>query len=286
MARSNEPVVVIAGAHGLLGTAVAERVREEFGARVRALPRCGSVSHLAPSSSPVLGVINCAGKGLRESDSYAVESVVEANIGALERCISAALALEVPLIHLGTALEAVDSRGDVYVNTKRMAGELFAAAKMRPQLPIRGVHLQIHNVYGPGVPGVVSEIVQSHRRGSPALLARPYAFKDFIYLTDVAAAVAAALRVGDVDGPVAVGSRSLTRISDVAELISQHTGVKPAWLPLDHDLRDARSTDDVGNQTGQTSPIGWRPLVELTHGIDEVLAKVPTAQGALGRGRR
>ena len=121
----------------------------------------------------------------------------------------------------------------------KVAQEHYASAWVR-QAPASTVALRYHNVYGPGMPrdtpysGVAAIFRSSLERGeAPRVFEDGGQARDFVHVSDVAAANAAGLR-SVVDGPMGrfdaynVCSGSPVTILDVARRLAEVTGDGPA----------------------------------------------------------
>ncbi len=127
--------------------------------------------------------------------------------------------------------------------------------------------------YGPGEPGerLVSAIAQAVLSGRPAPCSHGRQLRDFIYVSDVAAAFAA-LVDARVTGAVNIASGKATTISEVALLVGDVAGdrslVKVGNLP-DRPGDPSELTADIGVLQNE---VGFTPQVALREGIDQTVA--------------
>jgi nucleoside-diphosphate-sugar epimerase len=247
--------VLITGASGLLGRAVAEAVAQA-GHQVRTFQRrpsgvagaedsLGSVTDPAAVAYAVDGmdaIVHLAAKVSLAGDPADFETV---NVGGTRTIVEAAQAAGVSrLVHvsspsvahagasiIGDGAAPADpsrARGD-YARTKAQAELLALAAD---SAGFRVVAVRPHLVWGPGDTQLVARIVERARAGRLPLLGRGAALIDTTYIDNAASAIAAALeRVDAVHGRAYVVTNGEPR--PVAELLAgicAAAGVPaPAW---------------------------------------------------------
>lgn len=135
--------------------------------------------------------------------------------------------------------------------------------------------LRLQNVYGPGqsldnpYTGIVSLFSRLARAGeSIPLYEDGLMRRDFIFITDVARALNAAMHEPRADGDIYdIGYGKPTTIADVANLIAAHYGA-----PAPHVCGKYRNGDvrHAGCEVTRAEAIGWRPEVELADGINQL----------------
>ena len=271
VARQPE-VVLIAGINGGIGSHVASRIREagrEALCMFSWLEQEGGLRH---SGDSVGGVVNCAGKGMESSSQVSITDMREANVVVTHLCIRVAEKYDATLVHLGSAMEHDVLRTDTYVQTKRLASSLIRDARACSAGTFRSVRLSLHNVYGPRVKGVVADIAKQHWRGRPAVLRQPTATRDFVFASDVSHAVVKAIEVGDASEPIPIGSGVGTPISEIAELLSVHSRVKPPWTAATQKSAEAGPFSLVANLQLAASALSWQPQISLNEGLRLVSA--------------
>jgi UDP-glucose 4-epimerase len=134
--------------------------------------------------------------------------------------------------------------------------------------------LRLANVYGPrqdplGEGGVIARFSAAAAEGrAVTVYGDGRQTRDFVYVGDVAAAFAAAVR-SDVRGAVNVGTGAETSVLDLAAQLGVETRFAPARLG-----EVERSCLD-GAKAGQT--LSWRPTVSLRDGLSRTLAWVAAA---------
>ncbi|WP_213815726.1 NAD(P)-dependent oxidoreductase [Glaciihabitans sp. dw_435] len=246
--------VLVTGASGLLGSAVAEIL--QAGHEVRTFQRrpsgvrgatdfLGSITNPADIALAVDGVdaiVHLAAKVSLAGDPADFEAV---NVGGTRALIAAARGFGVPrmvfvsspsVAHAGSSIVGDDAlpadpahaRGD-YARTKA-AAELLALAADSPELRI--VVVRPHLVWGPGDTQLVERVVDRARSGRLPLLGHGAGLIDTIYIDNAASGIAAALdRVDAVHGNAYVLTNGEPR--PVAELLAgicAAAGVAaPAW---------------------------------------------------------
>lgn len=135
--------------------------------------------------------------------------------------------------------------------------------------------LRLQNVYGPGqsldnpYTGIVSLFSRLARAGeSIPLYEDGLMRRDFIFISDVARALNAAMHEPRADGDIYdIGYGKPTTIADVASLITVHYGA-----PAPHVCGKYRNGDvrHAGCEVTRAKAIGWRPEVELADGINQL----------------
>lgn len=191
---------------------------------------------------------------------------------------------EPPCPRCGTALrpglvdeEAPGDPRNVYAVTKLAQEHLAAAWARACQGTV--LTLRYHNVYGPGMPrdtpyaGVASLFRSALARGeAPPVFEDGCQRRDFVHVTDVAAAnLAALVEVGGrAPGSIRaynVGSGSVHTVGEMAEaLAAAHGGPAPV-VTGEYRLGDVRHiTADSGRLRAE---LGWRPRVSFEEGMAE-----------------
>jgi nucleoside-diphosphate-sugar epimerase len=235
-------IVLVTGASGLLGGAVAAAVRDA-GHEVRTLQRrpsgvagvtdlLGSVTDATAVAHAVAGVDAIVHLAAKVSLAGAPAEFENVNVGGTLRLLRAATAstasrfvfVSSPSVaHAGASIVGDDAlpadplraRGD-YARTKATA-ELLALAADSPELAV--VAVRPHLVWGPGDTQLVARIVDRARRGRLPLLGQGAALIDTTYIDNAASAIAAALeRAPEVHGNSYVVTNGEPR--PVAELLA------------------------------------------------------------------
>ena len=235
-------IVLVTGASGLLGGAVAAAVRDA-GHEVRTLQRrpsgvagvtdlLGSVTDATAVAHAAAGVDAIVHLAAKVSLAGAPAEFENVNVGGTLRLLRAATAstasrfvfVSSPSVaHAGASIVGDDARpadplrarGD-YARTKA-AAELLALAADSPELAV--VAVRPHLVWGPGDTQLVARIVDRARRGRLPLLGHGAALIDTTYIDNAASAIAAALeRAPEVHGNSYVVTNGEPR--PVAELLA------------------------------------------------------------------
>jgi len=235
-------IVLVTGASGLLGGAVAAAVRDA-GHEVRTLQRrpsgvagvadlLGSVTDATTVAHAVAGVDAIVHLAAKVSLAGAPAEFENVNVGGTLRLLRAAtdstasrfVVVSSPSVaHAGASIVGDDAlpadplraRGD-YARTKATA-ELMALAADSPELAV--VAVRPHLVWGPGDTQLVARIVDRASRGRLPLLGHGAALIDTTYIDNAASAIAAALeRAPEVHGNSYVVTNGEPR--PVAELLA------------------------------------------------------------------
>lgn len=151
----------------------------------------------------------------------------------------------------------------------------------------RGTAIRLPTVYGAGPTrpigdrGMVAALARQALAGSPLTLWGGGAVRrSLLHVTDAARALIAAIDNGtDLIGQVwTAGPAASTPVRDVARLVAaaahRHTGVLVPLVDTPPPSHAAPSdlTDVDTDASGLTDTTGWRPTVDLTDGIDDLVA--------------
>ncbi|MET8097581.1 NAD-dependent epimerase/dehydratase family protein [Streptomyces sp. NPDC005236] len=171
----------------------------------------------------------------------------------------------------------VDPR-NVYATTK-LAQEHLAAAWVR-STGGTAVSLRYHNVYGPGMPrdtpyaGVASFFRSALARGeAPRVFEDGGQRRDFIHVSDVAAANVAALEASSGDGTLTVyntGSGEVRTVGEMARALSEAYGGPEPVVTGEYRLGDVRhiTADSARLRAG----LGWKAGIGFAEGMREFAA--------------
>ncbi|MFF0489765.1 NAD-dependent epimerase/dehydratase family protein [Nocardia sp. NPDC004068] len=142
------------------------------------------------------------------------------------------------------------------------------------------VALALANVYGPRrfgsgggvIPKIATDVVHARR---PRITGDGHQTRDFVYVTDVAEAVALAC-TGEASGLINIASGKETNVLEVVETVGRVAGadIAPVFTPavpgearrMVMDIRRAREV------------LGWQPKVDVGTGITAVVRAVHAAQ--------
>jgi dTDP-L-rhamnose 4-epimerase len=140
--------------------------------------------------------------------------------------------------------------------------------------------LRFHNVYGPGMPrdtpyaGVASIFTDSLLRGeSPRVFEDGCQRRNFIHVSDVAAAVLAALQaqlpVGMVT-PLNIGTPWVMTVGEMAAELSRSLGGPAPVVTGEYRLGDVRHI--TADCSAAERVLGWRAQIDLAHGLADLSA--------------
>jgi dTDP-L-rhamnose 4-epimerase len=177
---------------------------------------------------------------------------------------------------LSPGLVTEDARLDprnVYAATKAH-GEALLAAWAR-QTGGSATALRFHNVYGPGMPrdtpyaGVAALFRAAVEQGeAPTVLEDGEQRRDFVHVTDVARAVAAAVSVPQVAGgvtPLNIGSGTVTTVGEMARTTSRLLDGPEPVVTGGYRLGDVRHV--TASSEAAERALGWRARVGLADGL-------------------
>ncbi|GGM27817.1 NAD-dependent epimerase/dehydratase family protein [Promicromonospora citrea] len=177
---------------------------------------------------------------------------------------------------LRPGLVTEDARLDprnVYAATKAH-GEALHAAWAR-QTGGSATALRFHNVYGPGMPrdtpyaGVAALFRAAVERGeAPTVLEDGQQRRDFVHVTDVARAVAAAAHAPQEPGtvtPFNVGSGVVTTVGEMAQVTAKLLAGPDPVVTGGYRLGDVRHV--TASSEAAAAALGWRARVGLEEGL-------------------
>lgn len=124
-------------------------------------------------------------------------------------------------------------------------------------------------VYGPGQKSasLIPSVIASLKQGERPALNNPHAGQDFVYVTDVARAVADILEKSKKDYAVYnIGSGVLTGVGRIADMVGRAYGVS-----AQKKKGSATPKGFWADISLMKKEIGWRPVVSLSEGIKEVV---------------
>ncbi|RAG87505.1 NAD-dependent dehydratase [Streptacidiphilus pinicola] len=145
------------------------------------------------------------------------------------------------------------------------------------------VSLRYHNVYGPGLPrdtpyaGVAALFRSALARGeSPRVFEDGGQRRDFVHVTDVASANAAALASLDDREPGSfraynVGSGEVRTVGDLASALADAYGGPAPTVTGEYRLGDVRHI--TADSRRLRADLGWRPRVSFADGMAELVTE-------------
>lgn len=152
-------------------------------------------------------------------------------------------------------------------NALRFIGEAVAAAHNA-----RFFWMRLFFVYGPGQrqQSLVPQLIEAIRHGKPPGLRAPHNRHDFVYVHDVAQALAAVLEQSPPGTVYNVGSGHPTAVADIVATVHRLMGGPPS-SPLTGN--GPPSQDFWADITRLTRDTGWQPMYGLEAGIRATLSK-------------
>ena len=200
-----------------------------------------------------------------------LDACTNAGVGLLVYATSSAIYGQVSPEHLPVTERAPIAPTSPYGLSKATALHYLDWYRQHRNLPY--VALALGNVYGPrqfGLDcGVVSRMTNDIVRGSmPSITGDGYQTRDFVYVTDVAEAVALACAAGGV-GLVNIASGTETTVCDVFNTVCSLTGMRGAPRFVAASPGEARRM--VMDISRAREVLGWLPAVRLDDGIQWII---------------
>lgn len=130
------------------------------------------------------------------------------------------------------------------------------------------VWARIFFAYGPGQrpEALIPSMVRSIQNGETVQLKTPHAHNDFIYVEDVARALALLLTGEAPHGTYEIGSGTATSVERLAQLVHGQCGMQFQLVPEKQKLDGA----NIANIQG-VERIGWSPNVSLNEGVEKTV---------------
>lgn len=160
----------------------------------------------------------------------------------------------------------------------KLMGE-FDAKYLHKQNDIPSVVLVLHNVYGTpceftgkkaqAIPAIIHRALTTDE-GTLSVWGSGQQGRAFLHVSDVTRALLLALEKGEGQGPIQIGPNICTSIATIAETVVSLTD---RGLQVEYDM--TKPEGDRGrcaDYSKATSVLGWKPEVELKHGLAATLS--------------
>lgn len=173
----------------------------------------------------------------------------------------------------GAMEESAEARPDDLYGVAKLAGGLLARV-LGAQLGMETAHLRLFSVYGPGEDPrrLVASVAGALLAGQPIALTAGAQVRDFVYVDDVAQALAQAIDRPGLDGlTINVGTGVETSVRELCGIIADLTGrpdlLRFGALPYrDGERFSWRADTDRAQQV-----LGWRARTSLPDGLVRTL---------------
>jgi UDP-glucuronate 4-epimerase len=300
------PRVLVTGAAGMIGGAVAKRLRM-LGLDVIAVDvtdaGAGNLDiKLAPledldrlrasvGSEPVNAIVHCgaiSGPMLAKGDP---PTIIRANVIGLTNVL--ALGLEHRIARfvfcssIGVYGNAPGGPGPEYHTLKPTS--LYGASKVAGEALLTGyaaeyglnaVSLRIARVYGPGRKGncLIKAVIERYHRGEPTEISGDPAFLyHYVYIEDVLASIVAALETSSTGHGIynVSGSRPETLPEIIEHIRAALLGVKVTLVPGEDDVPDIHHWFD--NEAARVA-LGWVPTYGIVDGVRAYAKHLETSE--------
>ena len=208
------------------------------------------------------------------------KEISEKNVQLSTNLLSALQKTEVKkIVALGSCWEYGDAHGQVLETQDVKPNSHFAAAKVQVceifsakcrSAGMSFVWPRIFFSYGPGQRDValLPTVVAALENEEIPTIKSPNSAQDFIYISDVARAIASTVTMDNVEGILNVGSGHLTVVSEFVNLISAQYGSS---------FRTAVSVKSSGFYASieeLTKVTGWEPKYTLDQGVTETIKEL------------
>ena len=145
--------------------------------------------------------------------------------------------------------------------------------KMSRELGYELIWLRLFYPYGPSEDSrrLVSSMIKGFRAGSPVRLLNPDAERDYVHISDVAAAVLWCA-TGSFDGTFNVGSGTGVILSDIEKLVRQQV---EGQRETSHRTRASGGAERVVAEITKLRSVGWEPQFDIRSGIESYFEPQP-----------
>lgn len=272
--------VAVVGANGFLGSAIARRLAGDghqvrlFTRNTPLLDRDGAVVGELSTATTIYWAVSSINPWVAEHEPQRMAADLAALQGALDGLSRAGSRARLVYLSSGGTVYDAAARPPHDESTPIRPTAAYGRAKACQEQLVASwpdtVVLRVANAYGPGQPaargqGVIGHWLRAIRDGQPIELLGSHATaRDFVFVSDVADAVALCGRGVTLPAAINVGSG---RATTLAELLSVMRTVCPPFEVLH---RPARSFDvdrtwlDISLARRS---LGWQPTVPLATGI-------------------
>lgn len=272
------PSVTVTGASGFLGRAVVKELRSSgFGVLPVARSSGGDWNRIPDySGSPSADILIHLAE---DSDRRRVNDEGEMYEAAANATFKALLAKGYRRVVYASsaAIYGDASQSPRMVSEAVAAADTYARAKLANEtlaLAHGGSVLRFSNLYGPGMSpaNVVSAILRQVPGAGDLVLHDDSPVRDFLWIEDAAAAIAAAVSAGHT-GLFNVGTGSGTSIGKLAEIALSLAGEEHREIRVDNPSdRISTLILDIGETTRR---IGWRPVTSIGDGMERLITRPP-----------
>lgn len=277
---SGAPAVAVVGAAGFIGRALTRTLEAAGTGTVgftREQPPVGEDGRLAPGVRGARAIVWAAASispavaesrpDLVEADERAVSSLLE----GLRREGS-----DARVVYLSSGGTVYDTTAPAPFAEDSPCAPVgaYGRSKLAVEQLVRAhpgsVVARVANAYGPGQPSVAGQGVIAHwmraiRGGEPVVLyGSPDTARDFVYIDDIATALAAVVAAGSPPPVVNVGSGRATTLGELLDAVRSVAG------EVEVDQREGRAFDvsrtwlDISLARRE---LGWEPAVTIEEGV-------------------
>ena len=254
-------ILLITGSEGFIGRHVAEAAIEA-GYEVDKLDRIFGEDIADKHAYGYDAIINCAGvAGVRRS-FYEPAEYWRENSYAAAVLFQDARRCGVPVVHASTSLASYPEHSPYAASKAAAEQQVLFENRLGANISI----VRIYNVYGPGQPEpwLVPTFMRSAREERPFCLENGgNQLADYIYVTDVAQALLAAMDMNV--GIHHAGSGNFASPRDIAEIIANLAGIEPVYEDAIAPLRQSIPVSPDLASWGDW----WETRVSLKEGLDK-----------------
>ncbi|HWD86053.1 MAG TPA: NAD-dependent epimerase/dehydratase family protein [Solirubrobacteraceae bacterium] len=149
----------------------------------------------------------------------------------------------------------------------KAAGEMLMSA-YTSVYGVRCTAIRLTNAYGPGMQAkdsIVARLMRAIRLGTTfEVYGDGLQVRDYVHVSDVAAAARLALSDESWQGPVLIGTGTSLSVLDVVDVVRKATG---AELPIRHGPAKPGEMPAVIVDNGRARSLGWEPQYDFAGGV-------------------
>lgn len=291
---------MVAGAGGLVGSAIVRRLQREGFSNLLTPPRAeleltdaARVDQYFEHHRPEAVVLAAAKVGGIVANNTYPGDFIRDNLLVQTLTIDAARRWETEkFVFLGSSCIYPKHAPQPISEDALMTGPLeptnsaYALAKIaglemmqayRKQFGLKGVSLMPTNLYGPGdnfdletahvLPALMRRFHEAKQEGRPSVTlwgsGKPR--REFLHVDDLAAAVVLLLRVHEDPDPINVGCGEDHSIAELAELVREVVGYEGS---IEYDRTKPDGTPRKLLDVSKINRLGWKPTIGLREGIE------------------
>lgn len=274
--------IIITGANGFIGRHLLSALDVEKTATIVLDQNiCESLDDIEKADV----VVHLAAKSQSASSNTNEKTLYETNIqgtlNILEYCrkqTAKMVFISTSGVYKSESTESIKETDSIYPQSPYSRSKLMGEKLCRAYAEIFNVNsviLRLFNVYGPNqnVDYLIPYIISNLLAGTPLTLKNPQSIRDFIYISDVAAAIIAATNHNQSGCHIYnIGSGQMCTVGDVTTVIEEICGKKRVNCNKKKQKSD-RNPYSVANIDKAKTELHWQPKTDLRQGLEKIISR-------------